>query len=367
MKKKTKKILFTALLMLAFVPMTSKAQYTITGYAEGLPDGLMYVERQGQKVDSTAIDKGSFIIKGMPLDAPDYCNLMSKDHKFAYHLWIDNGDDIKLTAKMSNGEIHITGAKVEDEYQLYKKYMQPMWNKEQALKNKAMAVLKQGHRDQYDALEAEFETKLKVEEDNLFMEFAKQYPSSYICLNHVYNCRGWSKYEFPRYDAMYKLLTPNAFKGRQWNAFMEIYNKDKNLQPGCNMPDISLSDVFGVTVSLSKYRGKYVLFTIGSAPLADYKAMLPIKEELYKKYGSAKLEIVDMMVEKDKDALLKVMANNNVAWTLLSDYKSWHSPILTMLGIDHICQNFLIDPQGKIIARNIFGNDLKDKVETMLH
>jgi hypothetical protein len=364
MKSNIFKLLFSILLLMLFAPVASKAQYTISGSVSGLSDGIIYIEH-GKNIDSAMVSDGAFVIKGAPLDAPNYFTVFTKDTQFGMRLWIDNGDDIKLVGKKGE-ETQVSGSKVEEEYQLYIKHMQPMWDKERAFVKRAKEALKAGHQDQYAAMEKEFDTKIKVEEDSLFIEFAKAHPSSYISLNHIYNCRGLNKYYFPRYNAMLQCLDTTAFKGYQWDVLRQQYNKDKSMQPGEMMPDFTMPDVSGTPVSLSQYRGKYVLLTVGSSLLEDYKEMLPKKKELYKAYSPKKLEIVDILLDTSKDAPLKVMTNNDVMWTLLSDGKAWNSPVLEILGVDNICQNYLIDPQGKIVARNIFGNEMEKQVETQL-
>lgn len=351
------------LLLMILIPVLSRAQFTISAHIQGLSEGMIYIDYSGHHNDSTMVSNGDFEFKGAALDGPNYCTLVTKDNQFLTMLWVNNGEDIKIICKKGERS-QVTGAKLEDEYQLYCQHMKPILDKERAFVKQAKEAFNAGHKDQYEAMEQEFETKLKREEDSVFIEFAKAHPSSHICLNHIYNCRVLNKYDFARYDAMYRLLTPGAFQGKQWNTFLGIYNKDKSLQSGEEMPEFTLPDVSGIPVSLSKYRGKYVLFTIGSSKLKDYISMLPAKKELYKAYGKEKIEIVDMLFDESEEAPLKVMTNNDVAWTLLCDYKGFDSPVAKLLGVDHICQNYLIDPHGKIVARNIFGDELKKQVES---
>lgn len=361
MKNRKIRLITLTLLSIVFVPLVSKAQFTISGKIPGLNDGVVYLDCY-RHLDSVMVSRGSFLFKGFPLDAPDYCTIYTKDNEFGMRFWVNDGEDVKITRE-KGAKVQITGAKTEDEYQLYRMHMQPMWNEQKVLINQADEALKAGDIDRQRTLQQEFETILKFKEDSVFIEFVKAHPSSYVALNHIYNCRVLNKYEFPRYDAMVRHLTPGAFKGPQWNTFIEIYNKDKSMQPGGAMPDFSLPDASGKLVSLSQFRGKYILLTIGSSTLPDYIEMLPGKKELYKLYGTKNLEIVDVLLDEADNAPLKVMANYDVPWTLLSDGKGWYTPILKMLGIDHICQNFLIDPQGEIVARNIFGEELKQEVE----
>lgn len=348
-------------IVLVGVPFYGYSQCTIRGKVNGMDGKWVYLNRGSAIPDSVQIRGGEFLFKTGELDGPRYALFVTKECGFGQY-WIANGDDIRLTVE-EGGQIRVTGAKVEEEYQLYRKHMAGIGQRQSEILKSANAAADAGNMDEYSRLQQEYE-KLKLEEDKVFIEFAKRYPASHICLNHIYNCRVMDKYEFPRYSAMFSYLTPGAFHGRQWETFRDIYERDRALQPGETFPDFTLADVFDTPVKLSQLRGKYVLLTIGSGVLDDYMALLLLKKSLYDRFRAKNLEIVDIMVAGEKNDLLKVTANHDVAWLLLSDYQAWLSPFLREWGIDKICQLFLLDPQGKIIARNVWGKELKQLVES---
>lgn len=348
-------------MVLVGLPFCGYSQCTIRGKVSGMDGKWVYLNLGGAYSDSVQISGGEFLFKTGELDGPRYALFTTKEYGFGQY-WITNGEDIILTVE-EGSQIRVSGAKVEEEYQLYRKHMAGIWQRQSEMLKQANAAADAGNMDEYSRLRHEFE-KLKPEEDEVFIEFAKRNPASYICLNYIYNCRVIEKYEFSRYSAMFGYLTPGAFQGKQWETFREIYERDKALQPGEVFPDFTLADVFETPVKLSQLRGKYILLTIGSGGLDDYMALLPLKKDLYDRFGTRNLEIVDILVAGEKNDLLKVTANYDVAWLLLSDYQAWYSPLLRDWGIDKICQLFLLDPQGEIVARNVWGNELKRLVES---
>lgn len=349
-----------AWIILIGVPFCGYSQCTIRGKVNDMDGMWVYLSFGGTLSDSVQISGGEFLFKTGELDGPRYALFATKAYGFGQY-WIANGDDIILTDE--EGQVRVSGAKVEEEYQLYRKHMTGIWQRQSEMLRQADAAADVGRMDEYNRLRQEY-GKLELEEDKVFIEFAKRYPASYICLNHIYNCRVMDKYEFPRYSAMFSYLTPGTFHGHQWETFRDIYKKDEALQPGKIFPDFTLADVFDAPMKLSQLRGKYVLLTVGSGGLDDYMALLPLKKDLYDRFSERNLEIVDILIAKEKNDLLKVTANYDVRWLLLSDYKSWFSPYLRTWGIDKICQLFLLDPQGKIVARNVWGDELKRLVES---
>ena len=222
-----------------------------------------------------------------------------------------------------------------------------------------------GRTAEAERLEQEFE-QLKLKEDTAFMAFARKYPRSYVSFNYVYNARVMSKYRFNRLNGLLACIDTTACRGSQWTTFKEIYAKDQRMQPGWPFPSFSFPDIFDAPVSLDDYKGKYLILTIGSCGVTDYQNYLPAKKELYGKYRGKGLEIVDILLEKNKDGMLKTIANNGIEWNLISDYKCWSSPIVCDWSIDHICQHFLIDRQGIIIARDFSPKELQSQVNQLL-
>lgn len=266
---------------------------------------------------------------------------------------------------MKNGasrrDIDIIGSKTNDEYHEYCRVMEPVWTEgRKALGDmKKQASLSEKERQQ-------IENAYHAKEDSVFMTFARRFPASYITLNHIYNKRGIDKYPFSVYSEMAKVFTPGAFEGDQWNTFMTLYNKDLALEPGHEFPSFSMNDVYGKQISLSDFKGKkYVLFTISSYGVSDYNADLKLRRELYGKYREKGLEMIDYLLAGDMINVLKPAANYDLKWHFVTDMKSWDNPWLKEHAIDHITQNFLIDKNGVIIAKNIFGDGLKREIDKL--
>ena len=117
--------------------------------------------------------------------------------------------------------------------------------------------------------------------------------------------------------------------------------------------------MFDTSLSLADYKGRYLLVTIGSAGLDEYEDGLLSRKELYDQYADKEFTMVDILLERNKEKMIKVIANYGIKWDLVSDCKYWDCYIVREWGIDHICQNFLLDREGKIIARNLSLGDLK--------
>lgn len=128
------------------------------------------------------------------------------------------------------------------------------------------------------------------------------------------------------------------------------FAQDKAPQPGEIAPDFTLTTPQGDSVSLSDYRGKYVLVDFWASWCRDCRIENPAVVELNNKYGGDKFVILGVSMDKEREAWLKAIEKDGLTWTQVSDLGGWKSAPALMYNIKWIPTNFLLDPDGKIIT-----------------
>ena len=335
------------------------AQYKITGNVPDLPDGIMYLEIHGKKADSAKVENNRFTIVGkQALEAPEYVYMYHSNNNWRCFFWMGN-DNIDFTTV--NDLPVVKGSKTQDEYEEFQWTLGPVWDYGRGLKAQMSDVAKT------DSIMGIVETVYKAKEDSAFVVFLRKNPSSYIALNHIYNKRGMDKIPFKEYNRYLDMLTPGAFKGRQWDVMRNWYEKDLALEPGHPMPAFAMNNLYGKCIDLAAMKGKYVLFTISNYGIADYDADLLLRKQLYDKYVEKGLEMVDYSLSQDRIGVMKAPANMGLRWHFVTDLKGFGGPWLGEHAIDHITQNFLIDRNGIIIGRNLFGEELEREIKKLFN
>lgn len=353
------KHLLVVLLALA-APLAAAAQGTITGNIKGLADGKIYYQCHGQVADSAMISGGKFTLHMPAKKGAQYISIVTADQQWGGAFWVMTDQHVTITGDRQKSDIK--GAPIEDEYQAYLKFMDPVRQEERAIVAQQNGLLKSGEMDTLDSLEAALDHIRMTKELDTFREFLKAHPSSYISMNTVYNYRVMNKFPYKLYKPMVDQLTPGAFEGEQWETLQRIISEDAAIEPGNMMPDFTLKDVFGDSLRISDYRGRYLLLTIGNTGLKEIKANLPLRVDLYRKYQGRLAMVGDIFCKEPMD-IVRLAAQNDMPWVLASDFKTFYSKASELLHIDHTPISFLIDPQGKIIGRDLFGNDLRAAVE----
>lgn len=135
---------------------------------------------------------------------------------------------------------------------------------------------------------------------------------------------------------------------------------------GTAMPDFNQADTSGRMVSLSSFRGKFVLVDFWASWCRPCRMENPNLVASYNKYKGKNFTVLGVSLDKAKDAWLGAIYQDNLTWTQVSDLQGWGNAVAQKFKVQSIPQNFLLDPEGKIISKNLRGEDLDRKLEEVL-
>ena len=179
------------------------------------------------------------------------------------------------------------------------------------------------------------------------------------------NNPGFRMYAFTA-DELVGLLNEmiNKFPGN--DDFVNIKNSIQSPLINKQAPEISLPNTEGKEVTLSSYRGKYVLVDFWASWCGPCRRENPTVVEAYNRFRDKNFTILGVSLDKQKEAWVKAIVDDNLNWTHISDLKYWNSEVVPLYDIKGIPFNVLVDPTGKIVAVNLRGAALDQKLSEIL-
>lgn len=200
--------------------------------------------------------------------------------------------------------------------------------------------------------------------DSSVIAFIDQYPNSpvsaYVVVNRYVN--------YPNevmLDSCLQLLgaaAKSSYYGRIIRQHYEDYLKTAiGAAPGLSLPDST-----GKMLDLQDFKGKYVLVDFWASWCSPCRKENPNIVAAYKTYHKAGLEILGVSLDENKKSWLAAVKKDDLQWPQVSDLQGWKSKPVITFGIKSIPFNFLLDPQGKIVGRNLRGAELEKKLAELI-
>jgi peroxiredoxin len=140
----------------------------------------------------------------------------------------------------------------------------------------------------------------------------------------------------------------------------------RGVEVGKTAPDFTLNDTTGNPVSLSSFRGKYLLIDFWAAWCGPCRKENPNNVKLYADYKSKGFEILGVSFDDKHEKWVEAIKKDGLKWTQVSDLKRWKSAAGKLYGVRAIPHTVLLDIQGIIIAKNLSGDDLRAKISELL-
>ncbi|MBK1878659.1 TlpA family protein disulfide reductase [Pelagicoccus mobilis] len=171
-----------------------------------------------------------------------------------------------------------------------------------------------------------------------------------------------------RNDELAKLVSEFASIHGNINASQSLIDRlaiANSVKLGSTAPNLSAENLKGESESLENYRGRYVLLDFWASWCPPCRVENKHYQKLAGKVSPETFTIFAVNLDTRKQLWSQAVSRDKATWVNVSDLKGWHSDLAATYGVSALPSSFLLDPEGKVIAKNLRGPVLDAKLKEL--
>lgn len=341
-------------------------QFLIKAKIAHFTDSLLFLNYGtlgASSLDSAVVKNGVFTFKGH-VNEPAVGMIFTKNFKVKIDLYIDNGNITVAGDADTQFNYSVTGTGATKEFEQLNQQFLDNRRRTIALFQKAYDLKKSGDSVTANQLQAQADSQYHWEYKARH-EYIAAHPKSYISAFELlgYTSTITLRNAIKLYDGLDASIKKSNV-GKEIVSRIELLSKVEEGKPA---QEFTQTTPDGKAVTLSSYKGKYVLVEFWASWCGPCRAENPNLLSQYKLYNSKGFDILSVSLDNNKDYWLKAVEKDALPWTQVSDLKGWNNEVAVLYGIRAVPASFLIDPAGKIVATGLRGETLNKRLETLFN
>jgi len=358
-----KKTVFFLFICTAFIACKDKTKFEISGKIENAkPKSQVYlfgIDRANEvALDSTVLsDKGEFKFSHNTEDV-DFFRI--KIDNSEYMLIAKNGDAIKLEADLADKSLSykLSGAKEADKLEELNKNKNAYIAKINTIQSTFEEKVAEQPQNR-EAIANQMRPALIKENEGLVNYIVKFAMDNTNSLAGFYAINSLNPGDYEQELITYADKIKNNFnKNKAVTDFLVRMAKLRSVQVGQSAPAFAMNTIDGKSIKLSDFKGKYVLLDFWASWCQPCRLENPNVVRVYNKYKDRKFTVLGVSLDKDPVAWKQAVIQDGLTWTHVSELRDFEGPTVRLYQVEAIPSSFILDPEGKIIAKNLRGEEL---------
>ena len=344
--------------------------FTIKGQINGIEKGiaiLNYITAQQVRADTSTIVNGHFAFSGRLEQSQEVqVSFINDGYNGAITFFAENAA-INIVSDIADlSAPAIAGSISQKDFETFKKQLLPVSKKMEQLNIAGHGIFEAGKltKATADSLYVLFKV-LENEKTSIISSFVKEHPASVVSAWAI-SKNLLSDPKIETLEPVFNMLSPENKAGLYGGIVYETILAEKATATGRMAIAFTLPDSNNKPVSLDSFKGKYLLVDFWASWCGPCRKENPNVRQAYTKFKTKGFEILGVSLDTDKDAWIKAIGKDQLDWPQVSDLKGWKSTVSTNYGIRGIPFNVLLDKNGVIIAKNLRGDALENKLKEVL-
>ncbi|HEY8398614.1 MAG TPA: TlpA disulfide reductase family protein [Flavihumibacter sp.] len=352
----------TLFFLFAQALQAQQGNFTIKGSLNGLPDqSIVAISDPDRPTDTLAksvVKGGSFTLKGSLPDVKLY-HISFLPVGLRSILFLQSGNmELEGDINATPMKLQLKGSAPHDDFLVFQQKFEPLFKQYGQISE---AANRYGVNDSLMTIY----NQLVVVFKNTATSFAAKYKNSQIA-PFMWATLLQLVEDPDLIENSFNSLAP-AVKTGFYGRFLEARIAEAKIgRVGTQALDFTQNDPSGKPITLSMFRGKYVLVDFWASWCGPCRVENPNVVRAHDRFKSKNFTVLGVSLDNNRDKWLKAIADDRLDWTHVSDLKHWQNAVAVQYRVQSIPQNLLIDPNGIIIARNLRGEELQMKLCELL-
>jgi len=344
-----------------------KPSYTINAEIAGIEDSTFIyfqqlVDGKMESVDSALINNSKVTFNGT-LEQPDMIYLKIGDTRKAVNIFCENS---RISVKVNIDSLDkavVTGSSIHDEMMEFKAYLAPMDEKSNELNNRYREAAASSDKETMEAIIDQYDL-MREEQVTMIKSFVDSKSASYIA---PFIIKRYLAYDIEVEELANILsgLDSTIHDAKEYVNLSERVITLKSVAIGMPAVDFALNDTTGNPIAISTFKGKYLLIDFWASWCRPCRIENPNVVRLYNDFSDKGFEIIGVSFDEDRGRWIKAIHDDGLVWPHVSDLKGWQSAAGKLYAINSIPATVLLDRDGNIVAKNLRGDELREKLEEL--